>query len=482
MKNLKLLILILLVAFTASCKKDKKASNGVRDTTVMNEVTLATAHALDLEPSYLEDLNDIILPNGSNLMDYGLIYDYDWLAVNKNLLPEKYRALLDVRKTQLNSTDPSNLPVIGPQAILNNIILQEQCWARNLVDPAFTADLVKGKQDPQQKFGLAYIYGGKDYTKLAHAADERGKKGCPALLYGVDCSGLTAFLAKQGGININRSPDPYPGTSAADQSLKTRWENALKDAGGDYAKLTVQQFTRKDIALNTTDIKAGDIIYFHQTDENGHAGIVHIGMALKSKDGLRLYNAHGKQSVECESNYGSKRGVRAVKIDGFSMAAWAFDDYGVIRLEAKIAGKWKAFIKCSDKEMPAITLNLDFPADSGGDFKATGSGTDYTGEAINVEINGSYDPKKLILKGEITYMFPSDPTEQRKDSFNASLNYDATDYYTLTKVIDNGGCDAQIKFVNLQSKNAGNVVNSVKPIRVNSSACSHCAIGNKTKN
>lgn len=482
MKKLDLFVLLTIFgALFASCKKEKKTNNVTRDTTVRNEVTLATAHALDAEPTYLEDLNDIILPNGSNLIDYGLIYDRDWLAANKNLLPAKYQVLLEATKKQINSADPSAEPVVGPQAVLNNIILKEQIWARNLADPDFTAALVKGKPDPQQKYGLAYIYGGKDYTKLAHAADENGKKGCQEMLYGLDCSGLTAFLALQGGVNVNRSPKLYPGTSAATQSLKTTWENALKDAGGDYAKITVQQFTSDELQLNTNDIKAGDIIYFHQTDDNGHAGITHIGMALKSKDGLRLYNAHGRQSEECSTNYGKNRGVRAVGINNFSLDAWKFDDYGVIRLEARIDGKWKALIKCSNKDQPAITLELDIPADAGGAFKATGSGTDYTGDPINVEIDGNYDPKNLKLSGVITYQFPNDPTEQRKDSFVVGLNYDATDYSTLTKVVDNGGCDAQIQLINLQSKNADKVTSNVRTLKINSSACDHCAIGNKIK-
>ncbi len=422
-----------------------------------DEASEATQQALEQAPSVDVDLNNVVLPNGSNLIDFELAYDYNWLQANKSLLPASYQSELSVRRKQVQTNGSK---VVGPQAIKNRIIARAQIEANFLVTGSNFTDLVKNKPDPQQPYGLAYVFGSKNYSVLSKSTGS-----CKEQLYGLDCSGMLATIMNFAGIPISGS--------AVAESDTTNWKKALAAAGSDYSNIRAQSFTSSQLALN--QVQSGDIVYFYGNDNNGNSGIVHIGIALTDPNGnLMLYQSNGRSSSMCQKNYDGKHGPRRIAVNApIAQSGWNFTDYGVVRLVASISGNWNAYIRCADASYDAITLGLKFPVVNNGTYQATGSGTDYTGEAINVTISGNYSVTTNTLTGTIVYQFPSAPTEQRSDQFSISLNYDDTGYSDLTKVIDNGGCSAQIRLVNQQSTTGGQTTTS---IRTNAQSC-HCSMG-----
>lgn len=77
----------------------------------------------------------------------------------------------------------------------------------------------------------------------------------------------------------------------------------------------------------------------------------------------------------------------------------------------------------------------------------------------------SYNPNTKILSGTVETDFIDDPDGRRIDGFTADLSMDDTGYITNEKVLDNGACYTQIRFVNLSSKAAKNGIREL-PIDV----------------
>ncbi|PWK65769.1 NlpC/P60 family protein [Mucilaginibacter oryzae] len=453
-------VLIIIAASYPGCKKNHK-SEALPSVDTLYEASLVVQSALENEPDINVGLNDVVLPNTSHLFEFELAYDHDWLVSNKFLLPAADLSLLDSKKAVFATGTGSGQ---GPQAIKNIIIARAQIAAYYLTTASNFASLVKNKPAPEQTKGLAYVYGSHDFTKLNRSAG-----ACPELLYGLDCSGMLMYLMAEAGINVSGN--------AADLSKKNLWEDALVKAGAAYSNLQVQSFSSSQMPLS--QIQTGDIIYFYGTADDGTYGVKHIGMALNDPSGnLMLYQSNGRSSKSCELNYDGRHGPRRIGVtDPITQKGWGFSDYGVIRLVAKIAGKWNAYIRCQNASSDAITLNLNFPVIEGGAYQATGSGSDYDGSPINVVINGNYDVAANDLNGTIFYSFPNDPQQKRSDSFDIVLNYDDTGYTPLTKINDNGGCSAQLRLVNQQTaqvNQTGQVKVQSLPVKCN------CGIGHPT--
>ncbi|MBR4809400.1 MAG: hypothetical protein IK031_03885 [Bacteroidales bacterium] len=61
----------------------------------------------------------------------------------------------------------------------------------------------------------------------------------------------------------------------------------------------------------------------------------------------------------------------------------------------------------------------------------------------------TFDPKTYRLTGRVETDFYSDPDDRRIDGFTADLSKDDTGYITNSKILDNGACYTQIRFVKL---------------------------------
>ena len=70
----------------------------------------------------------------------------------------------------------------------------------------------------------------------------------------------------------------------------------------------------------------------------------------------------------------------------------------------------------------------------------------------------TYDPATGILKGTVETNFYNNPNDRRIDGFEANLNLDDTGYMTNSKVLDNGACYTQIRFVKMGKDSSRAVV------------------------
>jgi len=64
-------------------------------------------------------------------------------------------------------------------------------------------------------------------------------------------------------------------------------------------------------------------------------------------------------------------------------------------------------------------------------------------------LQATYDPQTGLLTGTVETNFYDNPDDRRIDGFSADLKLDDTGYMTNTKVLDNGACYTQIRFVKL---------------------------------
>ena len=386
MKKLINLLLILGILFFITCKKNTD------DT--LNSLDAESLKSEDV--AYIENLSqstytasDGILPNGRTV--------YDFLAEND---PTFLQNLGKTKKTLLD------IKTLGTQAKKNLIIARMQAIAVYLTDRTKHTFSSEGSKKPAQ-IGLAYSYGSKDY-KIRQAPPAGS---CKEQLYGLDCSGFIYQLAISAGLK-------FPQGSADTQRKVVTWENAFK-ANPEYSKLKMQDFGQ----LSISELESGDIIYW---TEGGVAK--HIGIVLKTANGLAVFQSNGASGGTCEKNYGTKRGPRQISLQNLS---WFGSTYGIVRIVADISGEYTAYYRCTGRTTDALTLKIKFPTNTTGTFQATGTGTDYPGDPINAVFDGTYDKKTNTLSGFLTMTFPNNPSDKRKDSFQKRLDFDDTGYFKI---------------------------------------------------
>ena len=126
--------------------------------------------------------------------------------------------------------------------------------------------------------------------------------------------------------------------------------------------------------------------------------------------------------------------------------------YGVLRVVTDISGNWEVGIRCTGQSYDAIKYKVEFVSSKNDDnITGSGKGIDYEGTTeVEVKFKGEYQKETNILKGKMVFNFPSVPSQNREDSFSVKLNYDDTGYFDAAKVVDNGGCQIQLKLINLE--------------------------------
>lgn len=428
-----LLLLVQVLVATHSCKKEKNENEQPAQTNLEDEASPAAQAFLAGLAADEVDLRDIILPNGENLIDFALENDREFMSQNAHLLPEQYRSLFTANGQRTSAVNTNNAK--GPQTIKNITILRYQVIGNYLITDALHSAMLNDGKKPEQTHGLAYALGSK-YIK-----DRRAGDGCTELVRGLDCSGMLAYIVN-GALAPNGGNAPLVLGKAVHQSDTTNWKNALSAAGPEFSKMKAQRYTSSEVPVDS--IQTGDVVFFYE----GPKTISHIGMALVGSDGkVRLFQSNGSSST-CTENYTSaNKGPREIPLS--NPFSWKiFTDYGVVRLVTDISGDWTAFIRCEGEITDAIELAMKIPAKDGGKFISTGTGTDYDGDPINVLLEGSYDKKKNELSGVFTLTSATADENPRKDEFTITLNKDETPYFSLTKVLDNEGCNTQMRLLN----------------------------------
>lgn len=378
---------------------------------------------LDSLPRVNMTRDQVILPNGISAQKFMDEFDPGFL--------ERYKKYMESTGGNPEGFYKTRAQPTGPQDAKNQIIGKMTDVAIYLTDRSEHTKGDSGYRKPAQT-GLAYIWGGKNYR-----VRKAGRK-CDDLLFGLDCSGLFYNIVNAAGIAI---PE---GNAERQRSVKL-WENILKGSK-QFEKIRI-----KDLgSISTDEIETGDMIYWMND-----AGVAtHIGVVLARADGRpAIYQSYGSGETCREVNDGKERGPCALELKEYWLNK--FGRYSVLRLTVDISGQWECRLRCHDRTYDAMTVQLTFPGDEkfkrdGGDFVAHGEGTDYDGSRLTATINANYDPKTNILQGRID--FDDSDGSRRSDSFTCSLDRDDTGYVPLTNVVSNGGCNADIRLLNLEKK------------------------------
>ena len=372
------------------------------------------------------DWDNLLLPNGMTMKEF----------------EQKYGNEGNERKDQ--SKEES-----GPQKRKSELIFNMTKEAQRLMkrkDFVKTEDTSDPKKvQPAQPNGLAYGLGLKDYTKRA---DPSGN--CYEWVFGLDCSGFVAQMAKEAG--LSGFPD---GTS--NQGVAENW-NTILEKDEKWKDIFMKDF--KKIPLD--ELQNGDIIIWSQ----------HIGMIAGTGSESFLFNSNGGTGKDCvtkdgkldencikiehEKNRGLYRGPNPIPIRKavFTKGYWG-GNYRILRLVTNITGEWQLKLRCAGEATDALDLTVELKA-LGTDepytvirkFSGTGVGLDYDGETvINAKLEGEYNQETNKMKAKISTTF-SNSSEVREDSFEVLLQQDDTGYFPTTKTIDNGGCDAEARLIN----------------------------------
>jgi len=358
-------------------------------------LTPAQALAVDALPLINAPIEDIVLPSGESVLDY-----LDENGEAKSILLEDKQS-------------------IRPQERRKRIISAMLARAAKLCKRADWQYVDEGQNKPAQN-GLAYLWGGKNHlVRQGSSTDE-----CPEELHGLDCSGLVYQCAMAASLPIMVGP-------ARSQEVPENW-----------TKLFPEDWNlRMELASDATP-QTGDIIGWG----------THIGIVGKNAAGaLVVYQSNGNRTAaDCVKNYSQTRGPRALTFAG------AVDEFGsnykLLRIVAEISGEWDMFLRCSGQTTDAISIRFTISNRNGGAFSASGNGVDYDGSPFTALMEGTYDPILNKLEATIDYSLSSG--QARVDGFEIVLNFDSTGYFDLTKIVDNGGCRAQARLVNLDPAKA----------------------------
>ena len=94
-----------------------------------------------------------------------------------------------------------------------------------------------------------------------------------------------------------------------------------------------------------------------------------------------------------------------------------------------VTGVWKFHARCKDKNTDVAAFNITLNEIEGGAFSGGGSGKDYDGKGMKVQLSGTYNSKSYLLKGQIITNF-DDTKCVRKDTFNVYLKSSDTGYFS----------------------------------------------------
>jgi hypothetical protein len=413
------LLLITTVLFISSCKKNCSDCEEQPPEVEFNgsdQMTAEESLPFELKENQKITLKEVKLPNEERLYDFLKEHDPAFLSQ----IGGRLGRITEVKGTQTKK----NILVAKMLGFANSLISTNQPFLND------------GKKPEQTK--IAYGLGAKDYRVRAKPSES----SCSDELYALDCSGFLHHVLGAAGIKIVQG-------AAANQTAD-HIQAAIRQIPN-YEKIEV-----KDEGKVAYDkLESGDIIYYSK------GGIrKHIGIVLKTYPGkLMIYQSNGTgakstynsdgsvKSKGCEFNTQSWRGPRLVELTE-PMNWGAYDDYGVIRIVTDISGKWDFHVRCPGQSRDVYTLSLTFPTDKDGEFTQVGNGTDYTGDPIATTFNFKYDKTNNILNCTFVSTFPNNPNGSRTDKFSVKLLKDDTGYFGTTKVVNNNGCDVEVRLIN----------------------------------
>ena len=100
----------------------------------------------------------------------------------------------------------------------------------------------------------------------------------------------------------------------------------------------------------------------------------------------------------------------------------------------------------------------------------------YTGQTKRF-MRATYNPSSQTISGTVETLFYDDPNDRRIDGFTLDLSGDDTGYVTNSKVLDNGGCYTQIRFI--KDSNASRAKGKSIKIKDDSEGLDPCGYGER---
>jgi hypothetical protein len=378
------------------------------DRSVAEEGLGDQADRLDVLPDTPVSLDEVILPNGQTLSTY---------AASRGIRPPSGGVPAVYGPT--NRLADALPPAVGPQQRKNDVIAQmimsahDFACGRNPIPcikwnfPADPNGTVNNPRPAQQ--GLTYVYGGKNPTVRTKPTD-----GCPAMTFGVDCSGLISRVSESAGL---AAPD-----GSYNQADPNKWTVPIP-------------WQLKFKLVNDQSLQTGDIVAWIDQSRR------HIGIAASTgyTDEVVVISSTGAPG-QCEKNIGPKRGPRSLTISQLQLGT----PTAILRLVTTLSGTWDMYIRCSSQSSDAATLRFTINNDQGGPFSAQGTGIDYDGSPLSFILAGSYEQNSNTLAATLSLTDGS-----RQDEFTKILIEDDTGYFPMLKVVDNGGCDVSARLVRI---------------------------------
>ena len=260
------------------------------------------------EPVIITDPCDIIMPHGARGCDYVRYQGRTYVGHEAMLVARMQNKALE---KSLKSNDP--YAGLSSHDVWHALMSDMTILARYLTISSNFQFPYEGATSPGHS-GIAYVYGAKQFNTRTNAS---AWGGCSDNLYGLDCSGFLQHVFFAGELDLPEGPAVHQGTvSTIQQALNTHQSTS---------SLTVQNLG----ALNTSEMIAGDIVYWNQL---GGASASHIGfIGERTGGGLVVYQSNGSRSVDCPANYGPNRGARAFDL---SNAYWfgGGADWHIVRI------------------------------------------------------------------------------------------------------------------------------------------------------
>lgn len=419
-----LVAFISVVLLLSACTTDKNRAHDREALGLDEPFPAASLEALAAIEETAFSPNEIVLPNGKTVNEFLMEHGLDGLNavdLQSHGDPEE-----DLRTAATG---------IGPQAQKNLVLAMMSSMAyrltsRQLFQFPEEPPLPGGVTRPAQ-YGLAYSYGGKEYSsrQVPPAGDCQS-----AAIYGLDCSGFIYQVARQASLKL-------PVGTAHRQSDPELWNAAL-------AHLELNDLTAERIGqIPPSELQTGDLIYWYTGER-----VYHIGIVLRTADGrLSVFQSNGTDSGTCEMNYGPNRGPRQLDLTDPYWFGGGAGRWGVTRMVTDVESTWRVFGRCSAAEVDAFTMDIEIKSgEESQSVFGSGNGFDYDGSPLTAALSGSYNSARNTLSAQISFTFPDRPSSSRIDEFSTVLKEDNTGYFPARLVHhSSSGCDLELRLENL---------------------------------
>ena len=205
------------------------------------------------------------------------------------------------------------------------------------------------------------------------------------------------------------------------------------------------------------------------------------------KTGARVYESDKKTIVGTyftEKTTTDNKGINYfnVNVDGLNPGAtyyaapvcswlgftWPSSSKKEFTTEAGYTVCWR----CQGRE-DIWSLNLDINP-SNTNITMTFDAPTYTGQTKRY-LKATYNPSTQNISGTVETLFYDNPDDRRIDGFSLDISGDDTGYVTNSKVLDNGGCYTQIRFI--KNSHASNAKRIGVKVKDDSEGLDPCGLG-----